>query len=180
MRKTILPILITSFIFTFTCFSKEPAFGGRTIGKLSSETISRELEGWGSVQGRVTICLLTTVKNALVMYIGDWGPPKGELHDILGALIGRPDGKLNPARTGNPGYMHFDALFTKDGRFKAIFFDSEGRLLDGWGTPFVMRRDPETNAITIISCGPNGVLNQASAENANSDDIYVTIPPKRE
>ncbi len=177
MKNMLSLVLASLLVFPFRCFSQEPDFGGRNITGGIKVDAAFEIGSVGSVQGGVTLYLLYALEKAVQNYSGDWGLPKGELSDILAAISGQADGNVNPRHPG--GYLHFDAGHFPDGKFKAIFFDAEGRLLDGWGRRFVMQRNQKTDAITIISCGPNGVLNQGSAEKANSDDIYVTIQQRR-
>ena len=127
-----------------------------------------------SLQCRVTVLLLSTLQKSITNYTNDWTKiPEGGLSDILHVISGKDQsGKRDPRK---PSYLDFN-----ESSPKAIYLDAAGHLLDGWGTPLILQRDTKTGAITIISCGPNGVPNQTPEDKARgtSDDIHVTIQLK--
>jgi len=120
------------------------------------------------------VLLLSTLQKSIINYTIDYDKiPEGSLSDILNVISGRD--KTGKGKGSNPMYLDFNRSSPK-----AIYLDAAGHLLDGWGTPFILQRDKQTGAVTIISCGPNGVLNQTPEDKARepSDDIYVTIPTR--
>ena len=75
----------------------------------------------------MTRYLLANLEKAVQNLIDDWGTPKGELSDVLVAITGHADGKVNPPHPGS--YLYYDAGDFPKGPFKSISWMLKE---DGW------------------------------------------------
>jgi len=166
-------LFLVCFLGATSCFAEDSPFAGKPLSfYFAGRPLSFYRAYPGGLQCSVTVLLLSEIHKGIVNYTNDYDRiPEGSLSDILNVISGKDKtGRRDPSKAG---YLDINVSSPK-----AIYLDAAGHLLDGWGTPFIMQRDKQTGAVTIISCGPNGVLNQTPEDKARdtSDDIHVTIP----
>ncbi len=86
-----------------------------------------------------------------------------------------PEGDL-PTVVTNLMASHFlDFEQDNKGSYRALFSDSKKQLLDGWGNKITIKRSADGLTMSLISPGPNGVIDQDPNRPAASDDIYVIV-----
>jgi len=114
-----------------------------------------------SLQCGVTALILENVGRAIQNYaIVNHKFPEGDLPTVITNLMASH-------------VLDFDQ--DNKGSYHALFSDSKKQLLDGWGNKIIIKRSADGLTTSLISPGPNGVIDQDPKRPAASDDIYVIV-----
>jgi hypothetical protein len=114
-----------------------------------------------SLQCGVTALILENVGRAIQNYaIENHKFPEGDLPKVISTLMSSHVLDFNQDNQGS---------------YQALFSDSKKQLLDGWGNKIIIKRSADGLTMSLISPGPNGVIDQDPKQPVASDDIYVIV-----